>query len=112
MKIDWILFALEHGLISQSLNASGHLSQSSAQPNLNALLKAVNIRNSKGPSSSEVFQVTDPKSVSRFLRNTPGLGKTQIGEFISKGPADLYPFHASVLHEYVDTFEFNGKLNG
>ena len=42
------------------------------------------------------------------MRNTPGLGKTQIGEYISKGPPDLYPFNASVLREYVNTFDFSG----
>lgn len=51
----------------------------------------------------------DAKSLALFLKNTPGLGKTQIGEYLSKGPADKYPFHASVLREYVDTFDFTGK---
>jgi hypothetical protein len=31
-----------------------------------------------------------------------------IGEYISKGPADLFPFHAHVLREYVNTFDFSG----
>ena len=42
------------------------------------------------------------------MRNTPGLGKSQIGEYISKGPPDLYPFNAAVLREYVNTFDFSG----
>lgn len=43
-----------------------------------------------------------------FLRYTPGLGKTQIGEFISKGPADQHPFNAAVLREFVALFDFSG----
>ncbi len=50
----------------------------------------------------------DAKSVALFLKTIPGLGRPQIGEFISKGPAELYPFHAKVLAEYVRTFDFSG----
>ena len=53
--------------------------------------------------------LVEPRYVARFLKNTPGLNKTHIGEYLSKGPAELYPFHASVLKEYVDTFDFIGK---
>jgi hypothetical protein len=52
-----------------------------------------------------------PQSVARFLKATPGLRKTPVGEFLSKGPADLYPFNAEVLREYVDTFDFSGRLS-
>eukprot|EP01034_Spumella_vulgaris_P022368 gene22368-28490_t len=52
--------------------------------------------------------LADARSVAEFLRYTPGLGKTQIGEYISKGPHDLYPFHKEVLHEYVKLFDFSG----
>jgi brefeldin A-resistance guanine nucleotide exchange factor 1 len=31
----------------------------------------------------------------------------QIGEFISKGPKEYYPYHAEVLSEYVNTFDFS-----
>lgn len=48
----------------------------------------------------------DPKSIAKFLKTNVALGKQQIGEFISKGPAHLYPFHAQVLREYVATFTF------
>ena len=51
----------------------------------------------------------NPDSVARFLKDTPGLGKTQVGEFLSKGPADMYPFNAAVLRGYVNTFDFSGK---
>lgn len=50
--------------------------------------------------------MADPKSVAEFLKTSPGLGKQQVGEFISKGPAHLFPFHASVLHAYVRTFSY------
>jgi Sec7-like guanine-nucleotide exchange factor len=52
----------------------------------------------------------DPRSVAVFLKQTPGLGRTQIGEYLSKGPADQFPFHASVLMHYVDTFSFTGTF--
>lgn len=52
----------------------------------------------------------DAAALAKFFRRTPGLGKTQIGEYISKGPADIYPFHALVLKEYVKTFDFSGTL--
>lgn len=51
----------------------------------------------------------DAAALARFFRRTPGLGKTQIGEYISKGPPDMYPFHTLVLKEYVKTFDFSGK---
>ena len=35
-----------------------------------------------------------------------GLGKTQVGEFLSKGPKDLHPFNAEVMKHYVETFDF------
>jgi Sec7-like guanine-nucleotide exchange factor len=53
-------------------------------------------------------QAIDAHAIATFLKLTPGLGKTQIGEFISKGPADIHPFHAAVLSEYVQTFDFSG----
>lgn len=62
-------------------------------------------------ASSKVDDVqcpADPKSVAKFLKNTPGLGKTQIGEYLSRGPVDRYPFHGMVLKSYVDTFDFSG----
>lgn len=46
------------------------------------------------------------KNIALFLKTTPGLGKTQLGEYLSRGPWDKYPFHAEVLKEYVNTFEF------
>ena len=46
------------------------------------------------------------KNIAFFLKTTPGLGKTQLGEYLSRGPWDKYPFHAEVLKEYVNTFDF------
>jgi Sec7-like guanine-nucleotide exchange factor len=59
--------------------------------------------------SVTLFESFDPKSIAEFLKNTPGLGKQQIGEFIGKGPAHLYPFHAQVLKEFMRTFHFEGS---
>lgn len=50
------------------------------------------------------------EAVAQFLRTTPLLGKAEVGEFISKGPDDLFPFNAAVRREYVKTFEFTGEL--
>ena len=52
--------------------------------------------------------LAEASSVAEFLRYTPGLGKVQVGEYISKGPPDLYPFNAAVLKEYVRLFDFSG----
>ena len=62
-----------------------------------------------GGASSGRVGVT-AAAVARFLRETPGLGPTEVGEYIGKGPADRYPFHANVLAEYVRTFDFSGKI--
>lgn len=60
-----------------------------------------------GPTMDEANPVgADPQAVAEFLKTSPGLGKAQIGEFISKGPADLFPFHAAVLHAFTRTFDF------
>jgi hypothetical protein len=48
----------------------------------------------------------DARHIAQFLKSTPGLGKTQVGEYLSRGPPDKYPFHGEVLREYVDTFDF------
>jgi brefeldin A-resistance guanine nucleotide exchange factor 1 len=49
----------------------------------------------------------DPKAIAHFLKNTPGLSKSAIGEFLSKGPADQHPLNAAVLQQYVETFDFS-----
>ena len=81
LKSDWISYAVELGVLPAS---------------------------EIGEDNIKSKQV-DAKHIAKFLRYTPGLGKVQIGEFISKGPKEQYPFHAEVLREYVDTFSFAGK---
>ena len=51
----------------------------------------------------------DAHSIAIFLKETPGLGKREVGEYISKGPPDKYPFHAAVLTEYCNTFLFSPR---
>lgn len=104
LKTEWIRYALELNLVSY---AKQHLIHN------NSGVKSSNTSN-LGMSSSkydknDFLNTIDPSSVAKFLRNTPGLGKTQIGELISKGPPDIYPFHAALLKEYVGTFDFHGK---
>jgi hypothetical protein len=55
----------------------------------------------------KIEHLASPEAVAHFLKNTPGLGKTAVGEFISKGPEDKYPYHARVLRAYVDSFSFD-----
>ncbi len=85
LKIEWMQSALEMGLIQYSSDYIGN-----------------------GESNKIDVAAYDPTSVAEFLKSTSTLGKAQIGEFISKGPADMYPYHAKVLKEYVMTFIFEG----
>ncbi|CAM9099816.1 unnamed protein product, partial [Ectocarpus fasciculatus] len=48
-------------------------------------------------------------SMAKFLKTTAGLDKACVGEFLSKGPKEIYPYHAEVLREYVNTFDFWNK---
>ena len=75
--------------------------------------------NDKGKGKQKEVKILDgkmtlasPKSVASFLRSAPGIGKPEVGEFISKGPADSHPFYAAVLREYCDTFEFPPQQMG
>ena len=81
LKSDWINYAIELGVL--------HANES--------------------VDEKEKAKRVEAKQVAKFLRHTPGLGKVQIGEYISKGPKEQFPFHAEVLREYVDTFNFAGK---
>lgn len=96
MKPDWIRFAIDLGI----LEPSPQLPQQQAEGETNAAPPAV---------LREATTGIDAAALARFFRRTPGLGKTQIGEYISKGPAELHPFHAAVLREYVKTFDFSGE---
>ena len=46
-----------------------------------------------------------PRSIAQFLRSAPNLDKTQIGEYISKGPPEKYPFHSGKLSIIVPPIE-------
>lgn len=45
-------------------------------------------------------------AVARFLKTTMGIDKATLGEYMSKGPVDKYPFNAEVLEEYTHLFDF------
>ena len=51
----------------------------------------------------------DAAAVASFLLKTPGLDKALIGEYISKGPVDRYPFNGEVLKEFCTSFSFAGS---
>jgi len=85
-KADWMHYSLDMGLLLRSTGST------------------IDRRDPAWDPNTGVHAV----AVARFLKNTPGLGKAQIGEYISKGPPELFPFHAAVLKEYVDTFHFAG----
>ena len=44
--------------------------------------------------------------VAGLLYSTHGMDKANIGEYISKGPKEKYPFHAEVLKQFVGRFDF------
>jgi brefeldin A-resistance guanine nucleotide exchange factor 1 len=55
----------------------------------------------------ELFaQPATPESVARFLYATPHLDKTVVGIYLSKGPAEDYPFHAQVRSSFCGLFDF------
>lgn len=51
----------------------------------------------------------EPDAVARFLLHTPGLNKTRVGDYLSEGPPDKYPFNEQVRDAYVSLFDFTGK---
>jgi len=68
----------------------------------------IGLADSLSPVASSSSTAADPKALALFLKQNPGLDKTRIGEFLSKGPAEKYPYFAEVLKEYVNTFDFVG----
>jgi brefeldin A-resistance guanine nucleotide exchange factor 1 len=94
LKSDWIRFAIDLGILEPSPPSAMVASAEGTVP---------------APAVVESVTGIDAAALARFFRRTPGLGKTQIGEYISKGPAELHPFHALVLKEYVKTFDFSGE---
>lgn len=105
LKSDWVRFAMDLGIleptpvaISAAADPTHHAKHKSPSNN-NTDLKLV---------ITEPLTGIDAAAIARFFRRTPGLGKTEIGEYISKGPPEQYPFNALVLKEYVKTFDFSG----
>lgn len=96
LKLEWITFASELGLLPKTAPLSA------AEP----------AKKTSSPTSDiDGPKQTDAKAIAKFLKNTPGLGKTQIGEYLSKGPKDMYPFIALVLSEFVKTFDFTNNTS-
>ena len=132
LKPDWIRFAMDLGLLEPTpadhppLSVTSLTTAANVSTGADNSLEAVgHIKDTAKDKEKEkesataapkpltrLVEVTtgmDAVAIAGFLRRTPGLGKTQIGEYISKGPPDLYPFHALVLKEYVRTFDFSGR---
>jgi len=84
-KTEWVHFSLDTGL-------------------LRSVGSEIDRRDPNWDSNTGVHAA----AVAHFLKTTPGLSKAQIGEYISKGPPELFPFHAAVLKEFVNTFHFAG----
>lgn len=104
LKGEWLRVALELGLISLLPSKINNSTDVSPNTQDNKTIK---------PNSSfiidnnvDIKSLIDPKSVAKFFKNTPGLGKVQLGEYLSKGPSEQYPFHEKVLKCYCDTFDF------
>lgn len=51
---------------------------------------------------------TSAQGVADLLYSAPGLNKAQVGEYLSKGPASDYPFHAEVRNHFASLFDFSG----
>lgn len=47
-----------------------------------------------------------PESVAKFLYTAPRLDKTEVGLYLSKGPAEEYPFQAEVRSSFCQLFDF------
>lgn len=95
LKEDWIRCALEAGILQANPSSSTTIQPADSMMTIEV--------------ANEPPRLIAAATLAHFLRYTTGLGKAPIGEFISKGPAHLFPFHAHVLREYVETFDFSGK---
>ena len=113
LKEEWSKLAIKMGLLTGAfVNSDGVASSASvsgtsvspSQSDSSGTSATTMVIDSRSISTS----IGDPREVALFLRQTAGLNKTKIGEFISKGPAEVYPYTALVLKEYVATFEFKG----
>ena len=95
-KMEWIKLALDLDLLQAFVGQSTNVANPSS---------ILNVKVGKNMEETAV----EAKTIAKFLKLTPGLGKSQIGEYLSKGPKEKYPFHAEVLKEYVGTFDFSEK---
>ncbi|CAM9693544.1 unnamed protein product, partial [Hapterophycus canaliculatus] len=63
--------------------------------------------------AQELGLIPTPKTAAAtaaFLKGTLLLDKSMLGEYLSRGPADKYPFNAEeVLEEYVKLFDMRDK---
>ncbi|GMH66539.1 hypothetical protein TrST_g737 [Triparma strigata] len=50
------------------------------------------------------------EGVARFLFETKGVDRTVVGEYLSKGPKEKYPFNTSVLYSYLTLLEYTTFL--
>jgi len=51
--------------------------------------------------------LTNAGAIAEFLYSTPNIDKTQLGLYLSRGPADKYPFNDEVLQHYTNLFDFS-----
>ena len=125
LKPDWIRFAMDLNILEPTVPTTKSTSNNTDVENTAAASKDGVTEDSssvalKAPAASTATTTAstvllepstgiDAAALAQFFRRTPGLGKTQIGEYISKGPAEIHPFHAQVLQEYVKTFDFSGE---
>ncbi|CAN0034927.1 unnamed protein product, partial [Ectocarpus fasciculatus] len=62
--------------------------------------------------AQELGLIPTPKTAAAtaaFLKGTLLLDKSMLGEYLSRGPAEKYPFNAQVLEEYVKLFDMRDK---
>jgi len=65
-----------------------------------------------------VFDLADPAAtpaatdVAKFLYNAPGVDRTLLGEYLSKGPPEQYPFNTAVLAAFCALFDFSNSPFG
>ena len=48
--------------------------------------------------------------MARFCRQTPGLDRVKLGDYLAMGPVEEYPFNQAVLAAYSGLFDFHGKM--
>ena len=115
LKPDWIRFALDLGILEPTSTSKTNPFRNSeevteeGEVEVGGVVREQSSEPAVPPVLVEPTTGIDAAALARFFRRTPGLGKTQIGEYISKGPAEIHPFHALVLKEYVKTFDFTGE---